>query len=145
METIYTSERVKALFYQQYQNTYQCFEGISNSLWSVDVDVIKGYYINNGDRGRIYMKDVSPLELKSLDNISDEDAYEMALFNRDLGDNKYRKDLIEHSKKNIFYHDAIGSLRAHHHDFLRMKGYAVPYLLHSVKDLIELGWIVLKK
>lgn len=138
-----TTNNIRASLYQLYQNSNVCFEGIRNSHWSLGSCLVFGHYVINGDYGKIYMKDVSALELKHINNISDDDAYEMALFNRDLGDNKERKDLIEHSRKNIEYNDAIGSLRAHHYDFLRMKGYAVPYLNLSVGNMIEAGWIKL--
>lgn len=142
--TSFVNENTRAGLYLQYQNSNVCFEGIRNSHWSVSSCLVFGYSIINGDYGKIKMKDVTALELKHINNISDDDAYEMALFNRDLGDNKERKDLIEHSKKNIQYNEAIGSLRAHHFDFLRMRGYAVPYLNLSVGKMIELGWIKLK-
>jgi hypothetical protein len=136
--------QIKARFLQLYQNTHVCFEGISNSLWSVGNCSIKGSFINSGDRGKIYLNDVPPLILKSLDNITDDDAYNMALYNRDLIDNKNYDDLVQHSKDNIYYDDAIKCLKPHHYDYLRSKGYAVPYLNYSVQDLIDFGWIKLK-
>lgn len=136
--------RIKANFFQQYQDSHQCFEGISNSLWRVECCLVFGYSVYNGDYGKIKIKDTSLLVLKSLDTISDEDAYEMALFNRDLGDNTNFNELVQHSKSTIMYDEILKCLRPHHIDFLRSKGYAVPYLNLSVLKLIELGWIIIK-
>lgn len=65
------------------------------------------------------------LLLKPLSSISDEDKAEL---------NKFRNWLPEHGTK-VFYMDEA--------DYLRSKGYALPYMQYSVEDLVNMGWIKL--
>lgn len=97
-------------------------------------DIVEAYCLNSA-KGFIYLKNPS--------SITDEDAVDMAMLNRDLGDNKDREEIIRHSKKNIQYDTVIGSLRPHHIDFLRLRGYAVDWLELSVQNMVEAGWIKL--
>jgi hypothetical protein len=83
----------------------------------------------------------SYLQLKPLSKISDEESIELALINESLGDNKNIEDLINHSKKIIIPMISFAGINSIHADYLRSKGYPVPWMGLSVDDLIEYGWI----
>ena len=74
------------------------------------------------------------LELKPLSKITDEDAISM-----------YRGLERNYESSNQFLEDykSIGFLEQSEVDFLRSKGYAVPYMEYSVEDLISFGWVLL--
>lgn len=82
------------------------------------------------------------LELKPLSSISEEDAIEAAkILNTNT---EYGFDLEDYLSD--YEWNNIAPLEALNvYDYLRSKGYAVPYLNYSVEDLIKLGWIRLKK
>lgn len=90
--------------------------------------------------------EVEYLELKPLSSISDEDAIEMSKFNEKIGsDHKFvfnsKESAIRYIKNNI--HLSISSDRRSV-DFLRSKGYAIPWMGLSVEELVNRGWIKLK-
>ena len=114
------------------------------------------------------------LQLKPLSKISDEDVIEVArivspsLFFSSGSNNKHYIDRstepdwisIKHNKKVISvdidfdgyiyeYHEDLGYTRPAKSfagtDYLRSKGYALPYMDLSVEDLIEYGWIKLEE
>ncbi|WP_445720434.1 hypothetical protein [Flavobacterium sp.] len=71
------------------------------------------------------------LELKPLSKITDEDAIEIQ---RITGSNHLPKQPLIYAclKKS----DAIPVI-----DYLRSKGYALPFMEYSVEDLISFGWV----
>lgn len=74
------------------------------------------------------------LQLKSLSKITDEDAISM-----------YRGLERNYESANQFLEDykSIGFLEQSEVDFLRSKGYAVPFMGYSVDDLVKMGWVQL--
>ena len=74
------------------------------------------------------------LQLKPLSKITDEDAISM-----------YRGLERNYESANQFLEDykSIGFLEQSEVDFLRSKGYAVPFMGHSVDDLVKIGWVQL--
>ena len=145
MQTI--TNEIKAKYYNQYQFSHVCFEGISNSIWTVGVCVAFGYYIINGDYGKIYMQNVSPLLLTSLEKISDKDSVEIAKL---YGNEQLYHDSVDNLVKqgkhiiNCFL-NGTARLDGICYQYLQSKGYAMPYQNYSVYDLVELNIIKLKK
>lgn len=131
----------KARFLANYQFSHVCFEGISNSRWNIDCCVIKGYFVDNGDRGKIHLKDVTPLELKSISLLTDEEKiyiikwleYTHVKFENpsplELWNSRWL--LQEHMSSGIV-------------DYLRSQGYAVAYIGVSTEILQEIGWITIR-
>lgn len=74
------------------------------------------------------------LELKPLSKITDEDAISMY---RGLGRN------YESAIQFLEDYKSIGFLEQSEVDFLRSKGYAVPFMGYSVDDLVKIGWVQL--
>ena len=74
------------------------------------------------------------LQLKPLSKITDEDAISM-----------YRGLERNYESSNQFLEDykSIGFLEQSEVDFLRSKGYAVPYMEYSVDELVKMGWVQL--
>ncbi len=72
------------------------------------------------------------LELKPLSKITDEDA--MSMFRGIVSNYVDAKQFLDDYK-------AIGFLEQSEVDFLRSKGYAVPFMNYSVEDLISFGWV----
>jgi hypothetical protein len=85
---------------------------------------------------------IPKLFLKSIENITDEDAIELSKYDSYPNQSnpiKYGKELVGIFIKKGFWcakYDAI--------DFLRSRGYAVPFLDLSISDLVSYEWIVLK-
>ena len=71
------------------------------------------------------------LQLKPLSKITNEDAISM-----------YRGLERNYESSNQFLEDykSIGFLEQSEVDFLRSKGYAVPYMEYSVDELVKIGW-----
>ena len=89
-------------------------------------------------------QDASWLELKPLSSITDEDAIEIAKIFR------WENGVLEAQVKTFLsqymdYHNSnISSIENFYLcDYLRSKGYALPWLGISVEDQIEYGWIKL--
>ena len=76
--------------------------------------------------------ETSCIVLKPLSKITDEDAISM-----------YRGLERNYESANQFLEDykSIGFLEQSEVDFLRSKGYAVPFMEYSVEDLISFGWV----
>ena len=74
------------------------------------------------------------LQLKPISKITDEDAISM-----------YRGLERNYESSNQFLEDykSIGFLEQSEVDFLRSKGYAVPYMEYSVDELVKIGWVQL--
>jgi len=150
MKTI--TNEIKAKYYNQYQFSYVCFEGISNSIWSVGVSVVFGYYVTNGDRGKIDMDNVSALELTSLEQISDNDAIEVAKMFGYKETETLPLFVLKQKGRSIserFIDKQYASINGFTYiikiyQYLQSKGYALPYGDYSVEDLVELGVIKLK-
>ena len=89
------------------------------------------------------------LELKHLSQITDKDAIEY--FNILWGEHHHGKSddfKIEYGKDwaNSITSQRFGLIPAnmlHGYDFLRSKGYALPFMQYSVDDLAMMGWIKL--
>ena len=79
------------------------------------------------------------LELKPLSHISDEDAIEISKEYPAFGSD------IRNSVKELFQEFDVLELSIKTVDYLRSKGYALPYMHLSVENLIEYGWIKLKE
>ena len=78
--------------------------------------------------------ETSCIVLKPLSKITDEDAISM-----------YRGLERNYESANQFLEDykSIGFLEQSEVDFLRLKGYAVPYMEYSVAELVKMGWVQL--
>lgn len=87
------------------------------------------------------------LELKSLLNISDEDAIEVIGFNEcEMTKNNKDSGCFGFSPSGIFVDSLDGKgdsfrLSIRDADYLRSKGYAIPYLGIYPKTFVEWGWI----
>ncbi len=103
-----------------------------------------------GDGGTIYsatMRDSSIknewLELKSLSDISDEDAIELGYstcndqLNANYGMSPSGCFLDENGHMDEFLSSDV--------DFLRSRGYLVPWMGLSCEELIEAGWVIYKE
>jgi tRNA splicing endonuclease len=81
------------------------------------------------------------LELKPLSQISDEDASKVCdlifITNNNLNIQQIKQIVILIESNNWNNYKIF--------DYLRSKGYALPYMDLSVEDLIEYGWIKLDK
>jgi hypothetical protein len=83
------------------------------------------------------------LELKPLSLITDEQAFEIAKILKVELNPKNVIEFIHISIKKYIENDYKG-IDSHVLDFLRSKGYALPYMSLSVEKQIEYGWIKLK-
>lgn len=116
---------VKSRFFAQYWNQevgLQYEGGGSGFTYSINEGTLNDLEIRN-----------DKLVLKSLSKITNEDAEEIQ---RITGANHLAKQPLIYAclKKS----DAIPVI-----DYLRSKGYAVPFMEYSVDDLISFGWVQL--
>ena len=79
------------------------------------------------------------LELKPLSQISDEDAIKIS---KEFY--AFKSD-IRNSVKELFQEFDVLELSMEIGDYLRSKGYALPWMDLSVEDLVEYGWVKLKE
>lgn len=92
---------------------------------------------------------ITHLELKSLSQISDEDC--ILIFNKFYTDSNLYSDTkkiydIKNAIKSNFSEDVVFEEDfIFYTDYLRSKGYALPYMDLSVEDLVEYGWVKLKE
>lgn len=90
---------------------------------------------------------IAYLELKTLSQMNDEELMWVAeqVFIEDflVGTDKGR--IIEAARHHIKTSKDRFSDSRERSDYLRKKGYAVPYLTYSVQDLVDVGWIKLKE
>ena len=136
----------KARFFAQYLGS-----DFENTYTRPTVLRITGATIDLINNERMEQWKDSKVILKPLSSISDEDAVELGSV---LGFMNFTKVSVEDSgfwivwevngeiRKNkfVFYNDIPFPLA----DFLRSKGYALPYLGLSVEQQIEYGWIKLQ-
>lgn len=83
------------------------------------------------------------LMIRTLDQITDEEAIEVAKI---IWEKESEKDMhtAEEGRWYLIYRCKLD--RKEHPaliDFLRSKGFAVPYMGHSVEELVDAGWIKL--
>ena len=85
------------------------------------------------------------LQLKPLSKISDEYIFELTSHldfdNSEI--NEFKDLIIRNNNEWYNYFDKQEIIFVY--DYLRSKGYALPYMDLSVEDLIEYGWIKLDK
>jgi hypothetical protein len=86
---------------------------------------------------------LTPIKLKPLSKISDEDAVGIpSIPNRttlELLDYFCKKDHL------VACEYLLGSLTPQDYDYLRSRGYALPWMGISVEKMIEAGWIKLEE
>ena len=84
------------------------------------------------------------LNLKSLLQITDEDAEFISKKIAGVTDEEYKLKEIDYIKKMLYkYLSDFKNTDSYIFDYLRSKGYATPYLEYSIEDLISLGWVQL--
>ena len=125
MKTQNTLEN-KARFFAQYWGQHVLYFS-SDFLRKIDYLTIVG--IENDDY----------LELKPLSQISDEDSIEIS---KEFP--AFKSD-IRNSVKELFKEFDVLELSLETGDYLRLKCYALPWMDLSVEDLVEYGWVKLKK
>ena len=113
---------VKCRFFAQYWG--QQVQRYENNNYK---KVVNGFIETN-------LQDKDYLLLKPISKITDEDAISM-----------YRGLERNYESANQFLEDykSIGFLVQSEVDFLRSKGYAVPFMNYSVEDLVKMGWVQL--
>lgn len=120
----------KSRFFAQYWG--QKVLGNSNTGW-------KNWNIHDVSLRSVVLAKSDFLELTPLSDITDEDAIEVA---RHLA--RYKSDIVnsvkEHLKENHPYGDYLEQPEL---DYLRSKGYALPWMGLSVEKIIEFGWMKL--
>ena len=86
------------------------------------------------------------LELKPLSQISDKDLEKcLNILGQRLDLEYFRESFIEGLSNRDFYAQFYPVRAIEIGDYLRSKGYALPYMDLSVEDLIEHGWVKLKE
>ena len=134
----------KARFFALYQFSHVCFEGISNSVWNTERCTVFGYFINNDDEGKIYVKDASALMLYPLSKIKEEDVKYICIDFAGINENRYNQFSFEEKKSHVL--ETISDFTDTNVvlvDYLRFKGYALPFMGFSVDELVEMKWIKL--
>jgi hypothetical protein len=122
---------VKCRFFAQYWG--QIIQNNGSILtFEIDEDI---FPISNDD--------YETVNLKSVTNITDDDAFQIAMMQRN---ERGQISLIRHKKRAIsnvkrYTLNNLYTVNSGIIDFLRFKGYAVPYLEYSVEDLISFGWV----
>jgi hypothetical protein len=103
------------------------------------------FEVNAGTISGVGLLKISYLELTSLSDITDEDAIDVAniLGIRKDVSNKLRIEWAINSLNESRTLKAIQGAMAY--DYLRSKSYALPFNGKSVEELIELGWLKIRK
>jgi hypothetical protein len=131
-----TNYKEREIFFMKYFGTKTLYVG------GIGLQVV-------GDRGWNLKHHDFYLELKHLSKITDTDALEY--FNILWSEHHHNKSdafKIEYGKDwaNNICSQNFGLIPAnvlHGYDFLRSKGYALPFMQYSVDDLVRMGWIKL--
>jgi hypothetical protein len=83
------------------------------------------------------------LVLKPLSSLSDEDSLLLP-----SSYNRTREELLNYHCR-ASHEEALkyllNDLKPHDYDFLRFKGYALPWMGVSVERMVDAGWVVLEK
>lgn len=160
------SEHEHAMFLKNYLYSHVSFEGISNSHWHLGSCLVFGYHIMNPDK--IKMVDVGPLMLKSLDKLTDRDLIhigtissyhsgEVIIERREsevwLTCDESIKVVIGIHPSNFFFKRRTissgfpdpfdGNEVIEVFDYLRDKGFAIPWNCMQVSDMVDVNWIKL--
>lgn len=120
----------KAKFFAQYLGQEVLFDGIGglefvsiNSMYECFVEKRKNAW----------------LDLTPLQDITDDDAIDVAK----MLNVEFSKSWIVNSfTYSMWSHSTLNTVKAT--DYLRSKGYALPFIGLSVNDLVEYGWLKLK-
>lgn len=96
----------------------------------------------NGKLDRVYDISEMYLKLKPLSKISKKDL--KAIDFKNIGDKKVSFNFTSYSNAWSSSCGNYGWLLLHHYDYLRSKGYALPWNGLSVEKMVEFGWIKLK-
>lgn len=125
----------KAKFFAQYYGQYIIRQPLMTT-------VFLNYHLNLGYDEII--KD-GWIELTSLSDITDEDAIEVAkiFFGSDYPDASLAKEILK-IELSTGHHGITGIGWIRVWDYLRSRGYALPWMGVSVEEQIKRGWIKLK-
>ncbi|OPC51495.1 hypothetical protein BAY06_03975 [Elizabethkingia anophelis] len=126
----------KAKFFAQYWGQ----QALKSDRYGLELVL---YYFNPGQSNVDGMEGLNyHLELKSLEDITDEDALHIATSMYTAISNF---QTISNGKCMVSCHKNQIGLGLLQSDYLRSKGYALPWMRLSVDDLIKYGWVKLKK
>jgi hypothetical protein len=92
----------------------------------------------------IEIKECDFIELKPLSSISDEDAIEVAKIMKVDIENQLTNQIIEYIHGCITHFNCKGDMSFKISDYLRSRGYALPWMELSVEELVNRGWVKLK-
>lgn len=123
---------VKCRFFAQYYGQDILRFDTGNVKYSIDY---KDFPINEKDY----------IELKSIADITEEDKNVIEESILGFVDKIYNvgKFLFIETKSSISEKPITTSLNSYHFDYLRSKGYALPFMEYSVDDLVKMGWVKL--
>lgn len=137
MKKLQNTKENKARFFNQYHSQIiQCYNDGDQKFGPFPI----------GNENVITKLDY--LELTSLSNISDEDAIEVAKICGWPESHERFEERVYQFKIDFAYDSQNGFKRSHKayvFDYLRSKGYALPWMNLSVEELLEYGWIRIKK
>ena len=135
MEAILNTIENKSKFFAQYWGSPIVYTGKGKPIRGLGKKITLSYE-NANEFQTILFSNQRAVELKSLSDISDEDAIEVAkLLNWKAND----FDIKWIKNKDFEWQTIKLSVT----DFLRSRGYALPYMGLSVEKLIEYGWVIL--
>lgn len=145
-----SSIKNKERFLLQYQATYSCFENVHNTSWFIVPNIVFGPKVDLGNTGLKNLEELPPLELKHIAYAKMEDIKHC--LSKIFADG-YEKhsSYLEYCESQNYDNDQMKRyfLKAKYlfsleiYDYLRSKGYAVPWNGITVEELVELGWIKL--
>jgi len=125
------------------ENTLENKAKFFAQYWGQPVGVKKIYNNMSYVMNAYAVETVDYIELKAISQITDEDLRAIGF---DFNDGKFPKVKItpnghEHYRGGIF---TWGYFNLKDFDYLRSKGYALPYIDLSVEQQVEYGWVKLK-
>lgn len=136
---------VKCRFFAQYlgQDVFCGYSGVKMKLQAHHCD--ENFYNKTKDDLSEFTNPNPFLELKPLSKITDEDAIEISKI---FGWNHYSDESKISQVRNFVidcsnYHSSNISSNENFNliDFLRSKGYALPFMEYSVDELVSFGWV----